>query len=470
MWCGRCYTSDTRNNFHVADPESLFSEEGDEDRFLLAGWKLNESDRNQYSEARDGDDLLVSFECDFCVFIKLAGRVYTGASVPSDDYLMSCIRRVILDTFWSRARSTVASNTRLFREMMKLSKTLGFEPPYEVPGPLPSHDHCGYKVAILMVAKSSKPGRHSTSHVQWDTIRKFRSTISNQCRAASRSANYESWSLTDYKGTGYDRLTTESCGSIWFHRFSAGCRKRMGQDWRPNRAISNPLMLKLLSEMESKIRTSSGMADRLKWGMAGSYFCFCYVASLRSSEGLMVDVAGIRDFGITSSDHVIIPLLGQVKGEDHTRQHLIHCVNKTDSGIEVRAWVFRLKTIHGLMKKEVGPAFVNSTTGSQTTTSEMNDLFLDSLTEIYDDHRDLFAIDIQSSAELSDNYHVYGSFRRGSESRAVAKEVSPGDRYQVNRWRKKEKATSAKMSQPIDQLYVDVTLVKEAFLRYTQAM
>jgi hypothetical protein len=228
--------------------------------------------------------------------IKITGRSYTGESVPADDYLMSCIRRVILDAFWSRARTTVASNTRLFREMLDLSKTLGFEPPYEVPGPLPSHDHCRYKVAILMVAKSAKPGGHSTSHVQWDTIRKFRSTICNQSRA-SRAANYESWSLTDYKGTGYDRLTTESCGSIWFHCFSAGCRKRMGQDWRPNRAISNPLMLKLLSEVEVKIRTSSEMSDRLKWVMAGSYFCFCYGVSLRSSEGLMVYVAGIRDFG-----------------------------------------------------------------------------------------------------------------------------------------------------------------------------
>jgi hypothetical protein len=33
--------------------------------------------------------------------------------------------------------------------------------------------------------------------------------------------------------------------------------------------------------------------------------------------------------------------------------------------------------------------------------------------------------------------------------------------------RKKENAS---MMQPIDQLYVDVTLVKEAFLRYTMAM
>ena len=412
---------------------------------------------------------LFAFECDVCVFGKLTGRACDDDANSPDLFLMSCIRRVILDAFWSRARSTVSSNTRLFREMMILSETLGFEPPYEPPGPLPSFDHCGYKVAILMVAKSIKAGRHSESHIQWDTIRKFRSTFSNQSRA-SRCVNETSWSITDFKGTGYDRLSTEICGSMWFHRFSTGCRKRMGQDWRPNRAISNPLMIKLLSRVEGKVRSSTDPEDRIRWVMSGSYFCFCYVVSLRSSEGLMVDVQGIREFGLMNPDHVVIPLLGQVKGEDHTRQHLIHCVNETDSGIQVRKWVTRLRSVHVASARLVGPAFINTSNGKQTSTSEMNDLFIDLLTEIFEDQRDLFGIDILSVSDLGDKYHVYRSFRRGSESRAVSKEVSPSDRYQVNRWRKKENATTSKMSQPIDQLYVDVSLVKEAFLRYTKAM
>ena len=70
----------------------------------------------------------------------------------------------------------MTTNANRFREMMALSLTLGFEPPYDPPGPLPSYDHCGYKVAILMVAKSLQPGRHSESYTQWDTIRKFKST------------------------------------------------------------------------------------------------------------------------------------------------------------------------------------------------------------------------------------------------------------------------------------------------------
>ena len=131
----------------------------------------------------------------------------------------------------------------------------------------------------------------------------------------------------------YDRISSEPCGSIWFHRFSAGCRRRMGQDWRPNRAISCLLMTKLLTLAETKIRQSSNSKEREKWVTAGSYFCFCYVLSLRSPEGLMVDLPGLIQYGEARPEFVIIPLLGQVKGEDHTRHHLLHCVNETDSGI-----------------------------------------------------------------------------------------------------------------------------------------
>jgi hypothetical protein len=219
----------------------------------------------------------------------------------------------------------------------------------------------------------------------------------------------------------------------------------MGQDWRPNRAISNPLMMKQLTTVEARIRMSAELEDLCRWIIAGFYCCFCYVVSLRSSECLVVDVAGIRDFGeSTQEHHVVISLLGQVKDEDHTRQHLIHCINQTDSEIDVRRWVSRLRTIRSILGKEKGPAFINASSGSQSTTSKMNDLFIDLLTEIHEDHRDLFAIDMQSPGDLSDKYHVYRSYRRGSESRAVSKEVSASDRYQVNRWRKKSQRQAPK--------------------------
>jgi hypothetical protein len=103
-------------------------------------------------------------------------------------------------------------------------------------------------------------------------------------------------------------------------------------------------------------------------------------------------------------------------------------------------------------------------------TSDMNELFIESLIGIYDQRPDLFGYDIESSSDLQEKFNVFRSFRRGSESRAVAMKVSESDRYVVNRWKKKESAGSGRVGHSIDQHYVDVALVNEAFLRYTAAM
>ena len=50
---------------------------------------------------------------------------------------MGCIRRVVLDAFWSRADETVKHNGNRYRKMVLMSLALGFEPPYDPPGPLP---------------------------------------------------------------------------------------------------------------------------------------------------------------------------------------------------------------------------------------------------------------------------------------------------------------------------------------------
>ena len=54
--------------------------------------------------------------------------------------------------------------------------------------------------------------------------------------------------------------------------------------------------------------------------MGGFYVSFCYAVSLCSPEGLTVDMPGLNEFGEKSIHYVVISLLGQVKGEDHTGQ------------------------------------------------------------------------------------------------------------------------------------------------------
>jgi hypothetical protein len=226
----------------------------------MSGWKPRKSDIGCYRSARDRDNLLVAFECDFCVFEKVYER-QPNLATTGDQFGMACIRRANLDLFWSRSRATVTSNTSRFREIIRKSQGLGFEPPYSAPGPLPLHDHCGYKVAVLMLAKSLEPGCHSESHMQWDTIRKLRATFSNQIRAAAVS-NSMTLTLSDNKGTGYECLTVDPCGSLWFSRFMTGCKNRMGQDCHPNRAISSALMVHLFRAVEERSMDTDLLEDR----------------------------------------------------------------------------------------------------------------------------------------------------------------------------------------------------------------
>ncbi|KAI2504187.1 hypothetical protein MHU86_10301 [Fragilaria crotonensis] len=450
----------------MAMGDQPMTEADDEDR-ILSGWAPRKSDIGRFTSARNGDNLMVPFECDYCVF----GKLFDHEPILTDSkdvFALACIRRVILDAFWSRARSTVDANTAKAREALNLSRSMGMRGAAEAPGPLPSIDHCGYEVAIQIVVSSLGSGRYSKTHKQWDTVRRFRSSYSNQVRAA-RDANANPIVLTDADGKSYQRIGRDACGSLWFQRFTLGCRKRMGQDWRPNQAISVKLMHELLRRTEERAKQELELAGRQRWILAGGYFCICFVLSLRSPEGLMADLEGLIKYHVETKDEVVIPLLGRFKGEHHVKQHLLMSRGITGSGIRVKQWVRRMLAVHRASNRSTGPVFVNEE-GYQLTTSEMNELFLQVLGEIYEEHPGLFGIDIDDAGDLPDKFNVFRSFRRGSESRAVAMKVSEADRYVVNRWKKKEAAGSNKTSHAIDQHYVDINLVKEAFMRYTDAM
>jgi len=94
VWCGSCYTQHPLDHFPRLTPT-------DESGFE---WRP-ESDLQRYTQARDGDHLLLPFQCDLCVFRNLTCR-NPHANSP-DDFLLCCIRRVNLDAMWGREPSTV---------------------------------------------------------------------------------------------------------------------------------------------------------------------------------------------------------------------------------------------------------------------------------------------------------------------------------------------------------------------------
>ena len=379
-----------------------------------------------------------------------------------------------LDAFWSRASSTVKQNHLLASRMIDRSSKVGIPyGPFIRRQPFPSYDHCGYHTAFLMLDASLDQGRYHKDHKQFDTIRKIRSTYSNFIRTTSSTLfDGSSVMLLDNDGKSANRLGCDESGSIWFSRFVEGCRRRMGQDWRPDQAVTPDLMLALLQLLETQISNCYRSEETYFQVMVGAYFAVCYVLSLRGPEGLLLDLEGILKHGdsLSHKDCVVIVLWGQVKGEYAERAHLLPCINITSSGIPVRRWIRRATVLARDNNKLSGPLMLHKN-GDNITTKQIDDLLHQLLQTLFTSSPHLFPQSaIKNEEDIVLKYASFRSFRRGSNTRAKEKGVSIQDTDTVNRWRGREKAGTRKQGGTIDQLYSDLTLLTGPFLRYTQSM
>jgi hypothetical protein len=222
---------------------------------------------------------------------------------------------------------------------------------------MPRNDNFGYEVAIQTVLASRRPGKYARDHTQWDSIRKFRTAYANHVRA-SPQANLNPLILGDDKGKG-QQFVEDGCSSHWYRRFSIGCKHRMGQDWRPNMALSTALLLAYLNIIHAKIYDAETMSELNRWVVLGAYSVLTYLVSLRGSEGFLIDLGGLRLHKVDDDkqrNHFLIPLLGKVKGEQHDRCHLLPCTMVTNSGIKPFEWVKMLLVLKGKQGLTSGPA------------------------------------------------------------------------------------------------------------------
>lgn len=473
MWCGDCYTSSEYLDFQTqVDPRLLDTElDGTvmEDGWPRNPWKTSKPDPFAFHYARNGDHLMTHFECDTCVFRKLRDGDYPDHSRPTDKLLLACIRRVNLDAFWSSAKNTVTSNRGVVEKGIRLSTRMGTKGPYLDPGPFPLHDHCGYEVACQMVLDSTGVGTYSKTYKQFNTIRRLRTSFVNQARTSVKIVG-RVLAMVDVKGH-FQRFSTEAVGSDWFAMFSEGCKRRMGQVWRPNQAISVELLHALLAKIEEKVLNTDEPAEGALWITLGAYVVICFVVSLRGPEGLLLDLEGLDEMvNPLTQNHLIIPLLGQVKGEHHARAHLLPCVFVTSSGIQVQLWLQRLVQLRTREGRTKGPAICDSE-GIQLSTRILNARFVECLCDILEESPELFLANIKNAGDIETWYNVFRSLRRGSNSRALSQGISDTCTSIINRWHLKEKAKGRMPSfTNMPQYYADINLLTENFLIYTFGM
>jgi hypothetical protein len=208
---------------------------------------------------------------------------------------------------------------------------------------MPPVDVFGYEVAIQTYLASRRPGKHSSSHTQYELVRKYRTAYSNYGRASPQE-NADPMILGDDRGK-LQRFVKDGCSSYWYSHFAIGCKRRMGQDWRPNKTFSTALLVTYLKQIRFKIADADTMKELNCWIVIGAYSVITYVLSLWGTEGFLLDLGGLRLHlvGLTKNPkYFIIPLMGKVKGEHHDQCHLLPCTFITNSGIKPYKWIQRL--------------------------------------------------------------------------------------------------------------------------------
>jgi hypothetical protein len=130
--------------------------------------------------------------------------------------------------------------------------------------------------------------------------------------------------------------------------------------------------------------------------------------------------------------HAVVALLGTVKGEHNEHQHLLPSDNLTKPGIQVGRWLCRTLAANYSNNRVSGPGFCDKK-GVMLPTRIMNEMLHEVLNEVRVEHPTY----IMSRTNIEEKCSVFRTFCQGSDSRAIAMNVSPVDIDVVNHWTKR---------------------------------
>jgi len=457
-WCGSCYTQHPLDTFRVFVPtvESGFE------------WRKHPADALKYKAAQNGDHLVTPFQCHFCLFRLLTRRVHNPGN-PKDEWLLCCLVRANLDAFWGRAPSTVVANRRNLDQLMKMWSEVGLAPDLLLPalGPYPDTNVQGVSVAVAMLVKSTKPGRHNREYTQFETLRKLRAAYSNMFHASARS-NIDT--LTLGRDMAKSFLTTCPTQLSWFKRFCSGCVQRMGQEVKQDLAVSIQVMLAFQEEMEKEWREPQTLKQRIQLAMIGAYPLIAFGGSFRGHEVFLVDTFGIIKYAKKKlvergQAFAMVPLLGRYKTENADRYHLTPLALRSVSGLEFGRWVARLADAKKAQGLSHGPAFSDEK-GNPVDPRWLEMEILDRFKVVQEKYTDIIRPDVQ----VYEEFGISRSFRRGATTEARNQKVSENDINLMNRWRNFEKAGGKRPRMRMQDHYSDIALMIPSLLRFSQAL
>ena len=407
---------------------------------------------------------MIPFQCDLCHFRNIQKRNPDTAKYAKDALALACIRRANLDSLWSREPSTVARNAGQARTMEELGEALGFESVGPPMGPFPLEDTFGMKIACVTLMKSLAPGRWEPT-VQYATARRMRSVFSNLFHASYQG---ESMSVMAYET---QKMFTTLCPTYgyWYQRFNLGIHKRMGDVVRSDFAITAEIINALLVTLNEEWQDAASSDSRAKIAEMAFVLISGYCCGLRGEEIVKADTAGfLKYIEVGKQDvrhpHVIVPLIGRIKGETGERYHMCVLARETKSGIQSGIWADRLAAVNRDRGRHRGPLF-QTKRGHRAKIGDFEGEFVERLIRLKLARPGLF----EPGIEIAESYSLFRSLRRGSTTEVVRNRVAQDIIELNNRWRKFDRARGMKPSLGMKDHYTEIKLMLSVIWQYSRA-
>jgi hypothetical protein len=419
-------------------------------------------DEGRFMMARNGDNLVTPFQCDLCHFRNLLNRDPVD-NLAQDIRLLKLIRRANLDALWSREPLTVKNNLLTCRQGASIATSLGIKVKLFRPmGPFPVEDKFGMGAAVVMLQLSLQPGRYS-NHMQFTSVRKFRSAFSNAYQASVEGQQAAVMAKDTRK------LVVTKCPTYgeFFERFVRGLHKRMGDIVKQDKALAQPILKAMFTYLE--IEWNDVTSSKYSLAMEGSFYAIAYCCGLRGEEVTLADLYGIKKHWKAGEEndmpHVVVALLGRFKGETGESYHLMPIVATTDRGLQPRKWIGRLLQIYDLKGIAHGPLFRNKL-GGRARAGDFEDRFFERLDCVKEQRPDLMT----SNEDVREEYGVFRSFRRGATSEVVNEGVPPDVIESNNRWRRMNQSGASRPTLTMREHYTDVRLTLKHRLKFSKVL
>ena len=167
-------------------------------------WHNSEARMKRLNTGVNGAHACIPFQCETCWMRNLEGR---NISKGDEAYEM-CLRRENLDAIAGKAEKRISSHKDKVLRTVKICKTIRKTSSYAPRGPFPLEDSCGMGLVVEMLVESYTAIGRITDFVQFETIRRLRSTYTKVFESSPAGASKGS---SFARGTG--RVRPTSCPS-----------------------------------------------------------------------------------------------------------------------------------------------------------------------------------------------------------------------------------------------------------------